>query len=150
MNFLQFLKLVISFFFILKVVIITLLPKYLFIVSYNHIQFKVHHYLHFYNNKVYSLKIIDDIPFDETKINTNRNLINHCCITNCKGEYLKDITASVRTFMHYNKIIKWENILIHLNIDINTETNLLYVNNDLDEFTFNTKYLVENKNILYV
>lgn len=147
------LKFFINIFFLLKIIIIKLLPKYILISSYTHIYnssyFYIYYYLYFYKNKAYNLKIINKLPFDENKIYFNRNLITHCCIMNDK-EYLKDITEDIRMFMHYNKIIKWKDILIHLNIDINDFTHILYVNNNLDEISFNTRYLLENNEVLYV
>lgn len=134
--------------------IMRILPKYIIVASYNHITtfeyFKIDKYIYYCNrnNKFYNLKIIDNFIFDKDNIIKNknlinRNLINHSCIISNNGEYMRDITEDIRMFIHYNKLIKWKYIIIHLNIS-NSILVLHLNNNNLDEIQFNTNDLIQN------
>lgn len=129
--------------------LIYVLPKYILISYYNHEKFKVYKYIYCSksNNKFYNIKTINDIGYSEASIIKNRNLINHCCIINQNGKYVKDITEDIRQFLHYNnnKFIKWEHILTHLDIYID-DTIVLHLNNDnLDECDIVVNTLIKNK-----
>lgn len=135
--------------------IMYILPKYMYVETYEHrtckLDFSIHHYKIKYNNKYKSIKLIDDNVhlnykniinkiiknIDKLEYNKN-NMINHCCIMSLDGEYIRDITNDIRMFIHYIGKIDWEYILVHL--DINTEYNILISIND-DELTEKILYV---------
>jgi hypothetical protein len=131
-----------------------ILPKYMYINTYNHItsdmDYSIYEYWYKYKNKYYKFKAIEDNRYnfnDACKIYNpdNMSLINHCCIVDENDVYIRDITKEIRYFMYYRGLIEWKYILIHL--DIEQEYKLIMHMNDLDmiEKSFNVREIYSEK-----
>lgn len=136
-------------------IILNFLPIYTLLKTYKHDTFSVHKYRYIYNKKYYYFKFInfnknytDNVISDIDIDITNRNLINHCCILDINGDYIRDITQEIRMFIHLNKKIEWKYILIHLNV-INYSNILININDD--DLTEKQLYITNllNNNILF-
>lgn len=117
--------------------LIVILPDKIYIQSYNYrtldLDYSIHEYLKKHNKKYYKYSIIDADNILEPEMcikNDKRNIINHCAILDKDGNYVKDITQTIRSFIHYNGLIEWMYILIH--IDVNMSDKLLLCMNDLN------------------
>ena len=117
--------------------LIIILPDTIYIQSYEYrtleLDYSIHEYWKKHNKKYYKISIIDAKDIVKPKISIKkdeRNIINHCAILDKNGNYVKDITQSIRSFIHYNGLIEWIYILIHLDININDK--LLLCMNDLN------------------
>ena len=119
--------------------LIVILPNKIYIQSYDYrtidLDYSIHEYWIKYNKKYYKVSTIDTIDtIDATKYlmynKDKRNIINHCAILDRDGNYVKDITEMIRSFLQYDGLIKWIYILIH--IDVNMSDKLLLCMNDLN------------------
>lgn len=134
--------------------LIMILPKYIYSRTYNHnttdMNYSVYEYWYKYDNKYYKFKAIEDNVYNfkqACKIYSphNMTLINHCCILDENGVYIRDITKEIRYFMYLRGLIEWKYVLIHL--DITKEYNLVMHMNDLDmiEKSFNISEIYNQK-----
>lgn len=130
------------------------IPKYILIANFyyrvNGKKFNIYQYV--YNSdkyKLYNIKVINSIKFDESQIINNSTLINNCSIIDKDMNYKSDITNQIRMFLHYNnnKQVKWKYILVHLNIHKLDYIILSLNNNNLDEIVLSVKDLYFNKTI---
>lgn len=122
-----------------KDAIISILPTYIYIKTYNYktidLDYSIYEYWYKYNNKYYKFNAIEDNKYtfkNACKIYNPSyiNLINHCCILSKDDEYIRDITNEIRYFMYYRGLIEWKYILTHLNIE--NDKNIMIYMNDLD------------------
>lgn len=140
--------------------IIKLLPIYIYQTRYTHktinLDYEIYEYLKKYNSKynkfkiikIYDLKDHEKLIIDD--IQNNTNLINYCGIIDEYNNEIMDITEQIRSFMHYNGLISWKYILIHLDIEHLFENRvIIYLNNiDMTEKIVNIKDIYEQKFII--
>lgn len=117
--------------------LIMILPDKIYIQSYEYrtleLDYSIHEYWMKYNKKYYKVSTIDTKEVVKPIISIKkdkRNIINHCAILDRDGNYVKDITEIIRSFLQYDGLIKWIYILIH--IDVNMSDKLLLCMNDLN------------------
>lgn len=103
-----------------------ILPRYLYIKSYNYktndLDFSIYEYLGKYNNKYYKFKVIEDNYYNSVDAfdiyhPNNMNMINYCGVINKDGNHIRDITKDIRCFMYYRGLIEWKYILVHLGLE---------------------------------
>jgi hypothetical protein len=117
--------------------LIVILPDTIYIQSYDYrtldLDYSIYEYLKKHDKKYYKCSIIDANNMIKPEMcikKDKRHIINHCAILDKDGNYIRDITHTIRSFMHYDGLIEWMYILIH--IDVKMSDKLLLCMNDLN------------------
>lgn len=134
-----------------------ILPTFIYIKSVDYrtldTDFSIYEYWGKNNNRYNKFYTIEDNKYssnDGFKIYnaSNRMLINHCCVVNNDGVYIKDITNEIRKFMHYRGLIEWKYIIIHLNLT-NDEKIIIYMNDiDMNEKIYDIIDIYDKKFVI--
>lgn len=134
--------------------LIVILPQYIYSKTYVHrtldLDYTVYEYWYKSNKKYYKFKGIEDNKYkfkDACKIYhpNNMNLINHCCIIDNNGLYIRDITKEIRCFMYYRGLIEWKYILTHLDIDKKYKLELYMNDLNMTEKSYDVRDIYNEK-----